>query len=59
MRIRSYKPSDYFQVTKLWKKVNTFDKSYDKKSKLDSKKPKGSVIVADDKRKIVGTIIYT
>ena|SRR3989338_7963333 len=59
MKIRNYIPSDYFQVSKLWKNANTFDKSYDKKSKLDSKKPKGSIIVAEEKGKIVGTILYT
>ena len=59
MKIRSYKPSDYSQVKKLWENAGAFDKSYDKKEKLDAKKPKGSIIVADGNGKIIGTIIYT
>ncbi len=59
MRIRSYKPTDYDKVKLVLQRVDLFDKSYDTKTKFDSKKPKGSIIVAEDGNKTVGVIIYT
>lgn len=59
MRIRSYKKDDYMQLKKLLMGCNLFDKSYDTKSKLDRKRPNGSIIVAVDTRKIVGCVFYT
>lgn len=59
MKLRSYQPSDYKQVKQLLIKCKLFDKSYDKKGKFDRKKPKGSIIIADDNNKVIGCIFYT
>lgn len=59
MRLRSYRPEDYKQLKQLLVKCGLFDKSYDKKSKLDSKSPRGSIIIAEDNDKVIGCIFYT
>lgn len=53
MKIRSYLAKDYNQLKSLLMQCDLFDKSYDKKSKLGNKKPRGSIIVAEDSDKII------
>ena len=59
MELRSYQPGDFRQIKQLLIKCKLFDKSYDTKGKLDRKKPRDSIIVADDNGCIVGCIFYT
>ena len=59
MKIRDYQPSDYPQLAAVLNQAGLFDEAYDTKQKLDSKTPSGSIIVAEDKGKIVGVIFFT
>lgn len=58
MKLCNYRLSDYRQLKQLLIRCDLFDKSYDTKKKLDSKKPRGSIIIAEEKA-IIGCVFFT
>ncbi len=59
VKIRTYEPEDYAQVKELLIMCGLFDENFDTEGKFNIKKPKGSIIVAEDNSKIVGFILFT
>ena len=59
VKIRTYKPEDYAQVKELLIMCGLFDENLDTEEKFNIKKPKGSIIVAEDNSRIVGFILFT
>ena len=59
VRVRTYEPEDYAQVKELLIMCGLFDGNFDTEEKFNIKKPKGSIIVAEDNSRIVGFILFT